>query len=207
MLKMGAFATVALVVSCLLTSGCVVEPEISKDGWFADECKNGVQDADETDVDCGGSICEPCFDDLACEQDNDCRSVVCMQSEKGNHCIAETCRNGLIDLTESDIDCGGECAPCNASRFCKADSDCSSGMCIPTTFHSLDTIGRCWDDAFNGCALVECSSTVSQAMCGGNKVVICQLAANSEMQKHCTPPIENGMPWNANFLCCDPLFL
>lgn len=52
-------------------------------------CNNGIKDADETGVDCGGSDCNPC---------------------------AEHCTNGIRDADEAGVDCGGfTCQPCNNS--------------------------------------------------------------------------------------------
>jgi hypothetical protein len=40
-------------------------------------CRNHVLDADETDVDCGGSACPSCGADEVCEQDSDCAVSAC----------------------------------------------------------------------------------------------------------------------------------
>ncbi len=50
-------------------------------------CNDGIQNGDETGVDCGGS-CQPC-------QTN------------------PTCNDGIQNGDETGIDCGGSCAPCN----------------------------------------------------------------------------------------------
>eukprot|EP00736_Rhodelphis_marinus_P000669 Rmarinus@m.14180 len=44
---------------------------------LASNCSNGVQDGDETDIDCGGLSCEPCDVGLSCWHDYDCDSGVC----------------------------------------------------------------------------------------------------------------------------------
>ena len=38
-------------------------------------CDDGVLNGAESDVDCGGE-CEPCLDDMACEEDGDCQSAL-----------------------------------------------------------------------------------------------------------------------------------
>ncbi|HEX2675107.1 MAG TPA: hypothetical protein VHM19_00670, partial [Polyangiales bacterium] len=41
-----------------------------------------------------------------------------------------SCRNGLTDRHETDIDCGGnECGPCLSGRHCELAVDCLSGKC------------------------------------------------------------------------------
>jgi len=48
------------------------------DGECADPtCEDGVQNGDETDVDCGGPDCQPCSNDGGCGADSDCSSGVC----------------------------------------------------------------------------------------------------------------------------------
>ncbi len=44
------------------------------------------------------------------------------------------CQNGRTDGTETDVDCGGACAPCAPTRLCLDDVDCASGVC---------TLNRC----------------------------------------------------------------
>ena len=52
-------------------------------------CSNGVMDADETDVDCGGKGCIPC-----------------------------SCADGIQNNTETDVDCGGNhCSSCPGGGF------------------------------------------------------------------------------------------
>ncbi len=47
------------------------------DVWVNPSCDNGLQDGDETDVDCGGDTCQPCSVGQTCLVDPDCRSGVC----------------------------------------------------------------------------------------------------------------------------------
>jgi len=50
-------------------------------GGTPPHCKNGVLDADESDVDCGGS-CDPCFDGKNCISNDDCKSGNCKLETK-----------------------------------------------------------------------------------------------------------------------------
>lgn len=74
----------------------------------ADLCHDRVQDANETDVDCGGS-CLACAGGATCGSAADCQSQQCA----GGMCLAATCHDGVRDGLESDVDCGGwECPAC-----------------------------------------------------------------------------------------------
>ncbi len=70
-------------------------------------CSDGIQNGDETGVDCGGSCdpCPTCNDGIQNqgEEDIDC----------GGPCPAcPTCDDGIQNQGEEDVDCGGPCAPC-----------------------------------------------------------------------------------------------
>ena len=43
------------------------------------------------------------------------------------------CSNGDKDPTETDFDCGGNCAPCDLGKHCIANTDCARGTCIGST--------------------------------------------------------------------------
>jgi hypothetical protein len=42
---------------------------------------------------------------------------------------SSTCGNGKRDGDETDVDCGGSCAPCNDGQTCALESDCASQRC------------------------------------------------------------------------------
>lgn len=48
--------------------------------------------------------------------------------------MGECCTDGIRNLNESDIDCGGSCAPCDAyGDACNIGNDCASGFCVANT--------------------------------------------------------------------------
>jgi len=53
----------------------------------ADHCSSGVTESDETDTDCGGSVCQACADKRRCHVASDCQSLVCA----ANSCRTATC--------------------------------------------------------------------------------------------------------------------
>jgi hypothetical protein len=91
-------------------------------------CTNGVKDADETDVDCGGASCKPCADHRSCLAGSDCANEVCDPTAKT--CTPATCTDGVQNGNETDVDCGGgTCPRCRNGKQCKAVGDCFSDIC------------------------------------------------------------------------------
>jgi hypothetical protein len=89
--------------------------------------------AGETDVDCGGSKCDPCVDAKLCLGDGDCKSAVCRKpaGQLMYKCIPPACDDKVKNGTETAKDCGGpDCADrCSQGDTCKVPGDCMSGVC------------------------------------------------------------------------------
>lgn len=66
---------------------------------------DGVQNDNETGVDCGCLNCAPCPDDFGCEIGDNCKSGVCW----GGKCQAPACNDGRQNGDEVGIDCGAAC--------------------------------------------------------------------------------------------------
>ncbi|HEY3666961.1 MAG TPA: hypothetical protein VGL19_13200 [Polyangiaceae bacterium] len=96
-------------------------------------CVDGVKDNGEADLDCGGGQCDGCALGQDCGYYWDCASVACDLSTF--KCIADHCADHGQDGGESDVDCGGPCAPCPPYKKCKANSDCASNQCNVTVPH------------------------------------------------------------------------
>jgi hypothetical protein len=73
-------------------------------------CANGVQDGDETDVDCGGS-CGMCANGLGCRNFTDCQSAVCAPNG--------TCQSCTELAGECPSDRWGRCE-CNDNGVCQS---------------------------------------------------------------------------------------
>ena len=115
----------------------------------AESCDDGILNQDETDIDCGGNICNACGEEGSCSVDADCESGWCLEGvctmstcsdgvlgpgedevDCGGPCPAcETCSDGLCNQNESDTDCGGVCGGCGVGGSCNIDPDCISGWC------------------------------------------------------------------------------
>jgi len=105
---------------------------------MSSDCRNGIQDSNETDIDCGGVDCPDCGDDGSCVLEEDCESNVC---EMGV-CQAATCEDGVENGDETDTDCGGgDCDPCPNGADCNIGGDCISALCDMGTC----TAGSCSD--------------------------------------------------------------
>jgi len=70
---------------------------------------DGVQNDNETGVDCGCLNCAPCPDGFGCDKGDNCNSGVCW----GGKCQAPSCNDGRQNGEEAGIDCGPPCnSPC-----------------------------------------------------------------------------------------------
>jgi hypothetical protein len=168
-------ATPAVVLACVsialgLGAGCgggaaATEPTPSRgstdgsaDGagpWGgAGSCGDGVENGDETDVDCGGGCARKCGAGKGCETAADCDSGMC----SANVCQSpSTCSDNLENGSESDVDCGGGCPKkCADGKQCVTASDCESGVCMDAKVCAAPS---CTDTVKNG--------TESDADCGG----------------------------------------
>ncbi len=123
------------------------------DAGVASNCSDGVQNGNESDVDCGGS-CAACAPGNKCQVATDCESWVCAAGV----CAEPQCDDGVKNGSESDVDCGGGCTPCPTGKGCSAPADCSTGVCKS---------GSCWDAT---CADGVKNGLEKDVDCGGNCV-------------------------------------
>jgi len=107
---------------CLPTNKCAIA-----------SLTDGVQNNDETDVDCGGISKKVCDDGKKCLTRLDCASGVCKDKADGQglRCQAPSPTDLTRNGTETDIDCGGPAAPkCGDALRCGDKNDCTSGVCV-----------------------------------------------------------------------------
>lgn len=102
-----------------------------------EHCSNGVEDQDETGIDCGGSSCTACASHCSNGvMDNDELGIDC----GGSSCTAcaSHCSNGVMDSSETGIDCGGnDCSSCSIVDHCdngvkdmdEDNIDCGGELC------------------------------------------------------------------------------
>jgi|GEM_PF-910329 len=92
-------------------------------------CENKLKDANESDVDCGGSSkCPRCASGQRCSSSKDCETEVCT----GGFCAEPSCSDKILNQDESAVDCGGACSPgkaCEDGLACNENGDCQSEFC------------------------------------------------------------------------------
>ncbi|MEK6934703.1 MAG: MopE-related protein [Nanoarchaeota archaeon] len=86
---------------------------------FPDDCYDSVKNQDETDVDCGGSICEPCNVGMMCIEDSDCLDGICYD----NKCVK--CTNYVAPVCSGKLISKGTENGCNLGYTCCEDGICS----------------------------------------------------------------------------------
>jgi hypothetical protein len=138
-------------------------------------CDNGVQETNETDIDCGGVDCPDCPPGGTCNVNADCASHIC--DDETNTCTAPSCSDGELNGDETDEDCGGSCPPCQNSETCENDSDCVSGICVDDNCEAPG----CNDGVQNGAE--------TDVDCGGNSCGPCGDGAGCEAGDDC----DNGV--------------
>jgi len=123
-------AVAAVVHGCALVAG--IEPP--DESPSKRHCVDGVKDADETDIDCGGKDCLACGG-AACTLNADCQSGGCATGV----CVEPSCSDGVFDGYESSLDCGDPrsfavgCQLCQDGLHCFNGCNCQSGYCNPST--------------------------------------------------------------------------
>ncbi|MFC1696741.1 hypothetical protein ACFL1H_00255 [Nanoarchaeota archaeon] len=109
-----------------------------------DHCRDGVENRDESDTDCGGDDCARCLIGDKCEFDIDCASEVC--STVTNTCVSPSCFDNIMNNDETDVDCGGACASnetinqsCGIGLGCSAKYDCDDELYCANNLCSYPT--------------------------------------------------------------------
>ncbi len=94
-----------------------------------ESCSDGWQNQDETDVDCGGSVCgATCLTGQSCGDGTDCVGGECTDSV-----CAPSCTDSEQNQDEIGVDCGGLCPGCPDGTACTTSSDCASAVCYQGT--------------------------------------------------------------------------
>lgn len=188
-------------VDCLVDDHCkTVQDDCGGAGCVCDDracvsadCTNTTLDGNETDIDCGGPVCNSCDVGKDCKNSNDCSSAVC--SDNGA-CLAPTCSDGAMNGDETDVDCGGEdngigqsdtCPRCADGQTCIAvdGSDCLSLVCEA----GACALPTCTDGVTNGAETdVDCGG--SSNLCARCKVgKTCQKSSDCESLLQCKSSI------------------
>ena len=123
--------------ACTDGATCLVSMDCSSgycdNGLCADApvatCSDNIQTQDETDVDCGGTICPACGNGATCTSSDDCNSGTCDNGTCAAPPVA-TCSDNIQNQDETAVDCGGViCTACADGSACAVSADCISGIC------------------------------------------------------------------------------
>ena len=145
---------IASTGSCI-TVEFISDGSVNFSGWGAvincPTCTDGIQNGNETDVDCGGPTCTPC---------PSCYDGIQNQNETGIDCggICPTpchCSNGIQDNGETGIDCGGPCplscpVPCDITATYNIIGGASQGGCCTYNLELSDLTGDGWGSGTAG---------------------------------------------------------
>ncbi len=91
-------------------------------------CDVSLTGAGTTCDDDGGTVCDgdgncvECLSNTHCSGDDVCDT-------DNEICVPAPCKNNIKDGDESDVDCGGSCAPCVNGKTCLTYGDCESRHC------------------------------------------------------------------------------
>jgi len=127
--------------ACADGKGCAVAPDCTSGVCTGAICQaptatDGVKNGDETGKDCGGTTTKApkCPTGEGCLTDDDCNKVRCDTVQK--KCKAPTNDDGIKNLDETGVDCGGPTATvarCATGQGCVATSDCANVLCNADT--------------------------------------------------------------------------
>lgn len=103
----------------------------------------------------------------------------------GTGAVSASCSNGKKNDGETDIDCGGTCAPCDEGLFCRNAADCKSNVCdIKSTTIGVCQLSSCYDGVKNGAE--------TGVDCGGASCATCSIGTTCTTGADCASGICSG---------------
>ncbi|MDC3957216.1 hypothetical protein [Polyangium jinanense] len=127
-------------------SGAITQVDSSADVyvWAADSCRTNGCEAWKSPQPASGQctttwgafgICDDSFNCIQCAKNEDCSGLQCDTSI--GKCVPAHCLNDVLDAdpdpakSETDVDCGGPCVPCEIGMKCSVRPDCmGEGPCL-----------------------------------------------------------------------------
>lgn len=159
-LNENSFAIMDEVGNAIASSGPPITPGTNPGGTFVcpETCNDGIQNQDETGVDCGGTFCLPCH----CSNGVMDAGLGEVAIDYGGPC--GDCSDGIQNGPETGIDCGGPfCLPCNTNSTSTPSTQCCSNTAQATVYPTTcDQIGT---SAYNLNSPIVNFTTVGNANC------------------------------------------
>ena len=94
-----------------------------------------------------GNVCDGAGQCVECVDVGDCPNPAATACTN-QYCIATGCDSNTQDGGETDVDCGGPCAPCFNGQGCLAHTDCTSGFCNGTTCSPCNDHADCTGERY-----------------------------------------------------------
>jgi hypothetical protein len=117
-------------------------------GGSGPTCDDGIQNGDETGVDCGGTNCPNCPVEPTCDdniQNGDETGVDCGGTNCPDCPVEPTCDDGIQNGDETGVDCGGtNCVDCDPGNCTTTDID----------FNDFEAGFGIWNDGGSDCILI-----------------------------------------------------
>jgi hypothetical protein len=117
--------------------------------------------------------------------------------------VTAICDDGVLDGTETDVDCGGACAFCPLGASCRVDQDCASEACDGQT--QLCVADQCHDHRQDGMESdIDCGRTCALCPLGQKCKLDWDCASNTCDAGLCHVPycVDGVKDWNETDVDC-----
>lgn len=107
---------------------------------------------------------------------------------------SDTCFDGVANGSETGVDCGGTCKPCEVGGGCKVGPDCVSGVCSGGTCiaPSCDDHVQNGDETGTDCGGSTCPKCGPGVECTDNSDCVSLLCENNKCTSSCTDGLKGG---------------
>jgi hypothetical protein len=140
-------------------------------------CDDELRNGDESDVDCGGACSSRCEMNQRCREGADCASRVCNEQFV---CEPPSCQDRVRNGSETGVDCGGACEGCGNGSACQGNDDCTDRRCQ----EGVCVSAGCTDGLVNG--------HESDLDCGGSECAPCKPGGKCDRAEDCDSGICNA---------------
>ena len=165
-------------------------------------CADGVGSTEPIDIGTactqdGGNVCDGMGECVGCITSADCTEPDAPACDPTGVCVALSCTDQTKNGDETDVDCGGSCAPCAAGADCLVPGDCQSLVCQDSACQEA----TCTDGVGNGSETDEDCGGPDCPQCGAGEGCDsgedCIGGECSGMNGTCVPNCADGTKNNA----------